>query len=123
MSVPVSVEELGEAVARFGLATYLLTTGEDLRPHATSVDVELSDGQLCCGLGRRTARNATERPNVSFLWPPAEPGGYSLIVDGDIAVRGTPGEDAVGVVSVTHAVLHRPAETGGSDCRPIELPE
>lgn len=123
MSVPVPVEELGEAVGRFGAATFLLTTGDDLRPHATSVRVEMVGEQLRCGLGRRTARNATERPKISLLWPPTEPGGYSLIVDGDIAVSGTPGEDAVGLVTVSNAVQHRPAEAGGSDCRPVGLPE
>ena len=39
-----------------------------------------------------------------MLWPPAEPGGYSLIVDG----RGQLIDDSLRVVP-HRAVLHRPA--------------
>jgi len=68
---------------------------------------------------------------VSFLWPPNEPGGYSLIVDGEIAVAAAVGDgDAHGIVTATKAVLHRPAPVEGaddaacgSDCLKIEIPE
>ena len=53
--------------------------------------------------GRRTVGNAAARPAVALLWPPAEPGGYSLIVDGDA----TTADDRL-VVAPTKAVLHRP---------------
>ncbi|MFV2040193.1 MAG: hypothetical protein ACC660_08110, partial [Acidimicrobiales bacterium] len=62
--------------------------------------------------------------------PPIEPGGYSLIVDGDIAVAPSADEGGVGAVTVTKAVLHRPAPvagpgdaTCGSDCLQIEPQE
>lgn len=132
MSVPVPVEELADAVTKFGPVTYLLTTGDDQRPHATHAVVTVAGNELSCGLGRRTARNAAARPNVSVLWPPVEEGGYSLIVDGEITVSGTPGEDAVGTVKVASAILHRPA-TGepapsgaadcDADCVEVEVPE
>ncbi len=129
MSVPVAVEELAEAVARFGPVVYLLTTGEDGRPHATHADVAVDAGVVTCGLGRRTARNGLAQPLVSLVWPPVEEGGYSLIVDGTISVSGEPGVDAMGTVTATNAVLHRPA-TGApaakdssceADCLDVEI--
>jgi hypothetical protein len=131
MSVPVAVEELADAVARFGPVAYLLTTGEDGRPHATHADVSVDGSTVSCGIGRKTARNAAAQPLVSFVWPPVEKGGYSLIVDGSIEVTGSPGEDAVGTTTVTSAILHRPAagpsvpRADGScdaDCADVDLP-
>ncbi len=126
MSVPVPVEELHHAVDRYGPVAYLLTTGDDLRPHATHVVVEVDGSTIRCGIGRRTARNATAHPAVSLLWSPDDIGDYSLIVDGDIEVTGTPGEDAAGVITVSHAILHRTASapTDGacdSDCKPVDV--
>lgn len=126
MSVPVPVVELADAIARYGPVAYLLTTGDDLRPHATHVVVEVDGATIRCGIGRRTARNAAARTAVSLLWSPDEDGGYSLIVDGDIEVTGTPGEDAAGVITVTHAILHRTASApadgqGAGDCKPVDL--
>ena len=128
MSIPVEVEALSGTVARYGPETFLLTTGADGRPHATHVIVEIDGALLRCGIGRRTARNATEQPLVSFLWPPTEPGGYSLIVDGEIMIERA-GEQRVGAVTATKAVLHRPARgTGaedaacGQDCLRTEVP-
>lgn len=131
MSIPVEVEALPDTVARFGPAAYLLTTGDDGRPHATHVVVDVSGAEIRCELGRRTARNGRVRPLVSMLWPPTEPAGYSLIVDGELEVVGgdESGEGAVGVVTATWAVLHRPAPVEGaedaacgSDCLSIEIP-
>lgn len=129
MSVPVAVEDLAEAVAQFGPVVYLLTTGEDGRPHATHADISVEGAVLTCGIGRRTARNGAAQPLVSLVWPPVEPGGYSLIVDGEIAVTGTPGDDAVGTVTATNAVLHRPASGAApaadaacdADCVDVEI--
>jgi hypothetical protein len=68
--------------------------------------------------GRRTTSNAIDRPAVSLLWPPIEPGGYSLIVDGEARV--TTGPDGAGiVVTPATAVLHRSAaapEGAAGDC-------
>ncbi len=131
MSIPVEVEALPETVARYGHATFLLTTSDDGRPHATHVVVTVDGAQLRCPLGRRTARNGTAQPLVSFLWPPTEAGGYSLIVDGEIAVEPAVGDgDPHGVITATKAVLHRPAPVEGadeaacgSDCLTIEIPD
>jgi hypothetical protein len=125
MSIPVPVEGLAEAMASHPYA-YLLTVSDDGRPHAVAVVPSLVDGALCASVGRRTAANAAARPNgVSLVWPPAETGGYSLIVDGAASVSGE-------MVSVapTKAVLHRPAppdagpaaaDSCGSDCVGVRL--
>ena len=57
------------------------------------------------GIGGRSSRNAQVHPDVSLLWPPFEPGGYSLISDG---VARDLGDERM-AFSPTKAVLHRPA--------------
>ena len=127
MSVKVDLGELGQHLQRHPFA-YLLTVGEDLRAHAVAVQPTLEEGGLLMtGLGRRTSDNLAARPDVSLVWPPYEPGGYSLIVDGRATVI-----DETARVEPGHAVLHRPADhatepgvaTGGTgcgnDCVPLE---
>lgn len=125
MSIPVDLAALGDELRRRDTA-YLLISGE-VRPHVVEAFPELVDGALVCDEPGRTARRVIgERPAVSILMPPREPGGYSLIVDGDATL------DAEGRLRVapTTAVLHRAsrhqghdhgAETEcGNDCRPLE---
>jgi hypothetical protein len=130
MSIPVPLKELAEAAGRYGPAAFLLTGSDDSRPHATHVSVAIDGASITCELGRKTARNSMARSLVSLLWPPIEAGGYSLIVDGEISVSGSPGEGAVGTIVATNAVLHRPApveivdgDDSGSDYLPIEIGE
>jgi hypothetical protein len=112
MSVSVQLDQLREEVARFGPAPYLLTVSDDGRPHATSVGIEWAGDALVASVGKRSAANATDRPDVSLLWAPIEPGGFSLIVDG----RATADGDRV-TVAPDRAVLHRQRADGpGSDC-------
>lgn len=128
MSIPVELEALAAAVAERTMAPYLLTSGEDGRPHTVAAPSLTWDGAaLAGGCGRSTARNAAARPKVSLLWPPDEPTGYSLIVDADAEVSGDEGERRIRL-SPTHAVLHRPAEHAPGpdattdclhDCRPV----
>lgn len=59
--------------------------------------------------GRRTRANVAERPQVTVVWPPPTPDGYSLIVDG----TGTLDGDLL-LVAATRAVLHRPAPAPGA---------
>jgi len=125
MSVPVDLEQLAEALADFTFA-YLITVGDDFRAHAVAVDPVLADGRFEVGaVGRSTRRNAGTHADVTLVWPPAEPGGYSLIVDG----RGSfASDDAPLVVVPGRAVLHRkatpdspPSRTGCTDdCLPLE---
>ena len=130
MSVPVELGELGGHVEERGFVAYLLTTGDDGRPHSVAVAFEVGDDGFRCDGGNRTAGNAAARPLVSLLWPARTERDYSLIVDGDATVAGT-GDDRRIVVRPTRAVLHRPASPGnprptpgacGNDCVPLDLP-
>lgn len=115
MSVPVDIAELAEHLQHYGFA-YLLTVGDDQRPHAVAVRPTL-DGRAfqVDGFGRQSRANLEARPDISLVWPPFEHGGYSLIVDG----RAIPAGDGAAVEPV-RAILHRPAEDGtGHDCVPI----
>ena len=123
MSIPVALEQLRNEALRFTLAPYLLTVSDDARPHAVAVAVSWQSDGIAMEVGKRSARNASVRTQVSLLWPPNEPGGYSLIVDGTASAAGGDGRVTV---TPTRAVLHRPApapdpaKSGCSaDCVPI----
>jgi hypothetical protein len=125
MSIPVPLDELAQTMQRYPLS-YLLTVSEGERVHAVAASAVVETDRLRVGpLGRHTQANAGERPAVTVLWPPVEPDGYSLIVDGEAELS----DDGV-LVSPTRAVLHRAAASGAaaatddhacvSDC--IEVP-
>src|SRR2546421_7570988 len=109
MSVPVELERVREEAERFGTAPYLVTVNADSRPHVVSVAIEWSGDQLRVAAGKRTIANAADRPELCLLWPPSEPGGYSLIVD--VTADAAPEGEADGSLGLrlTKAVLHRPA--------------
>ncbi|WNG88300.1 pyridoxamine 5'-phosphate oxidase family protein [Mycobacterium sp. ITM-2016-00317] len=107
MSVKVDLDRLGEALGDFSFA-YLITVGDDYRTHTVAVDPVLADGTLVIGaVGNSTRRNASAHPEVTLVWPPSTPGGYTLILDGTARVTG----DEVSV-RPSSAVLHRPATPG-----------
>jgi hypothetical protein len=124
MSITVTLEQLAQTLARYRFA-YLLTIGDDTRPHATAVNPTLArDTLLVRDLGRTTRANLAARPSVTLIWPPANASDYSLIVDG----LGSLQADEL-AITPSRAVLHRPAPpkdttpTDGScasDC--VELP-
>jgi hypothetical protein len=123
MSVKVDLDQLAEALADFTFA-YLITVGDDYRAHTVAVVPLLSDGVLDIGpVGGHTRKNLAAHDGVTLVWPPSDPSGYSLIVDG----TGQPTEDALKVVP-TRAVLHRPATPSTPtanpgclhDCVPLE---
>jgi hypothetical protein len=116
MSVKVDLAELAEHLQHYNFA-YLLTVGEDQRPHAVAVRPTFDGRSLeLPGLGSTSRANLEARPDISMVWPPFEHGGYSLIVDGHATLV-----DAGAAVEPSHAILHRPAEGGtGHDCVPLE---
>jgi hypothetical protein len=106
MSVPVPLEELPQAVERFGLNPYIVTVGEDGRPRATSVTVKWHKDLLMIGAGKRTAANVTANEQVALLWPAPVPGEHALIVDGWAAVYDSPETNLVVFIQPGKAVLH-----------------
>ncbi|PXX00899.1 pyridoxamine 5'-phosphate oxidase family protein [Mycolicibacterium moriokaense] len=123
MSVKVDLDQLAGALEDFTFA-YLLTVGDDYRAHTVAVEPVLTDGIFDVGqMGSGTRRNAGEHPDVTVVWPPADPGGYTLIVDGRAEVT-----DAGLTVAPTRAVLHRRATSdsaatspdGLHDCVPLK---
>lgn len=124
MSIPVAIADLPAAIAARRWA-YLLTVRDDLRPHVVAVDPTWEGDAIVIEVGRGTLRNATERPAVTLCYPPVEPDGDSLIVDG--TARPAAAADGMRLLFAPDtAVLHRPAPLGsgasatgcGSDCEP-----
>ncbi|WP_156687734.1 pyridoxamine 5'-phosphate oxidase family protein [Mycobacterium sp. Marseille-P9652] len=105
----VDFDRLAAALPDFPFA-YLITVDDGYRPHTVAVEPRLRGETLDVGLiGGRTRRNLARRGDVTLLWPPTEPGGYSLIVDGEATVSSAGDETArLGVVP-TRALLHRDA--------------
>jgi hypothetical protein len=104
MSIEVGLTELAATLRRHPFA-YLVTVGDQSRAHVVASSVRMSDGVVVVPDAGRRSRNAVMvNPLVMLLAPPAEPGGYSLIVDGTAELT----IEAV-LVTPTRAVLHRPA--------------
>ena len=64
-------------------------------------------------IGGQTRENVERRSDVTLLWPPSEPGGYSFIVDGRAAIADPTDADDDGAalrVVPTRALLHRNAD-------------
>ena len=123
MSVKVDLDQLAGALADFTFA-YLITVGDDYRAHTVAVAPVLSDGVIGVGsIGNTTRKNVGQHDGVTLVWPPSQPGGYTLIVDG----LGMLTDDAL-TVKPTRAVLHRPAAPDAPatnpgclhDCVPLE---
>lgn len=119
MSVRVELDELAARLAEYSFA-YLVTVGDGGRAHVLSVWPELRDGGLVVdGVGQHSQENAGARPDVTLVWPPSQPDGFSVLVDGSATVDGS-----TITVAPTKAILHRPAagpdgRRAGSDC--VEL--
>ena len=117
VSVPVALDRLRDEVTRFGTHPFILTVSDSGRPHAVSATTAWDGDDLIAGCGRSTASFATARPDISLLWPPIEPEGYSLIVDGTATV-----DDQQIRLRPSKAVLHRsapspdPLSSCSSDC-------
>lgn len=107
----VDFERLADALGDFRFA-YLVTVDDDYRVHTVTVEPELRERVMDVGLvGGRTRRNVESRSAVTLLWPPREPAGYSLIVDGRAEVADAQSDDTAALrVVPTRALLHRNAD-------------
>jgi len=109
----VDFERLADALGGYRFA-YLVTVDDDYRVHTVTVEPELREEVLDVGLiGGRTRRNVESRSAVTLLWPPSDPGGYSLIVDGngEIADSDSSDDSTAGLLVVpTRSLLHRNAD-------------
>jgi len=125
MSIPVDVADLARTLEGFG-AGYLLTS-RDGAVKVVTVEPTVTDGVVVVGgPGRGTMANLADNAAVTLVFPPPEPRGFTLLVDG----TGEPsGEDVR--VTPTGAVLHRPASHAdgppapdgcGNDCAPVSGP-
>ena len=115
-------------VAQYGRDAYLLTIAND-SPHMSLVSVDLKGNVIACAVGKSAARNIASKPNLSLFWPPREPGGYALVVNGTATGRREPGGVTRAEITLTKSVLHRagpkPPDSDGpctSDCRRIARP-
>ncbi len=119
----VDLKRLVAALADYPFA-YLITVDDYYRVHTVTVEPVLRDfpdhgesagAVLDIGLiGGHTRENLAHRSDVTLLWPPPEPGGYSLIVDGraeaaESEVQPKPETARFGVIP-TRALLHRAAD-------------
>jgi len=109
VSIRVELADLADEVTKRGPG-YLLTTREDGRPHAIEVSFGIEGDVLEAPSGRTTGRNIAAQPLVAVLFAPTEPGGYSLIIDGDAAIEELADGSSVARITATSALLHRPAE-------------
>lgn len=125
----VDLDRLAAALPDFPFA-YLITVDDGYRVHTVTVEPRLRDGAvLDVGLiGGRTRENLARRADVTLLWPPREPGGYSLIVDGRAEVTESDSETVRLDVVPTRALLHRDADPAAAangtlhDCVVFSLP-
>jgi hypothetical protein len=119
------VPTLAEAVEQYGRDAYLLTIANS-GPHTSFVSVDLDGNVIECAIGKSAARNIASEPKVSLFWPPREPGGYALVVNGTATRRREPSGVTRAEITLTKSVLHRagpkPPDGDGpcpSDCRLI----
>jgi hypothetical protein len=121
------MEGLRAALAERGASAYVLTVGDDARPHAVHAPVRWEGDVLAAEVGKRSASNAAARPSVSLLYPVRTDGDYSLIIDGTAAVAAREGGQLL-LITPLKAVLHRPAATPdpaspcAADCVPLLPP-
>ena len=128
MSIVVDLDQLATTLHAYPYG-YLLTSRKGA-VKAVTVTASVVDGQVDIPVGSSgSARNLSDNPTATLLFPPTAPRGYSLIIDGTASAteRGFS-------LAPAKAVLHRPADHGdapagdpmhthdsdcGHDCRPL----
>jgi hypothetical protein len=103
VSIPVEIADLERAMTEHDTA-YLLSN-LDGRTHVVTVDPRVVDEVLVVDEpGRRTSANLSANACCTLVFPPREPHGYTLLVDGVATLTGAGLE-----IRPDTAVLHRPA--------------
>lgn len=110
MSIPIDLDRLATALHDFG-AGYLVTSGDDGRAKVVTVDPVVEDATILLPPSKGSARNLAANPTATLVFPPTEPKGYTLLVDGTASVDPAATEGAIRFTAET-AVLHRPAAHG-----------
>ncbi|MEI9900204.1 MAG: hypothetical protein WDN31_08840 [Hyphomicrobium sp.] len=120
-----SIRTLADAIGHYGCEAYLLTVAKD-GPHTSHVTIELRGSSIGCAVGASAAKNIVRQPNVSLFWPPTEPGGYALIVNGTAEGGRLPTGVTMAEIMLTKSVLHRPGPKSedndgpcAADCRSL----
>lgn len=106
MAKKVDLARLAEALRDYQLA-YLVTVGDDYRPHTAAVTPSYDAGLLDVGpVGRHGWANLAARRTVTLVWPARGVSEYALIVDGQTELP----DDPAGPIRIrpTSALLHRP---------------
>ncbi len=130
MPTQVDFDALAEKLVGHDYA-YLITVGDDGRPHPVPVMPVLKGDTVYIGAigGSRSRKNLARTNDVTVMWPPPVPGGYTIIADGQADVS-EPGGDSLASLKFvpTRAVLIRiatpesPGETPCySDCVDLKL--
>jgi hypothetical protein len=122
MSIPVELSDLARVLSEHGDG-YLLTSGRR-GVKAITVTARVDGGVVRIpGGSRGTSANLDGDATATLLFPPREPRGHTLLVDGTAETV-----DDGFVLTPSSAVLHRPAdhadgEVGssscGHDCEPV----
>jgi hypothetical protein len=103
MTIPVSIEQLPQALPRFASAT--LITKADPYVKLLTVDPQVEGGAVVVeGIHNSTRENVARDPHVTLVWQPLVRHGWTLIVDGTGQVRG----DRL-IVTLESGMLHRPS--------------
>ncbi|OBG71050.1 hypothetical protein A5714_03505 [Mycobacterium sp. E2462] len=125
----VDLKALAAALPDYPYA-YLITVDDGGRVHTVTVRPALREATLDVGrIGGRTRANLARRADVTLLWPPTDPGGYSLIVDGRAETAEADGDTVRLEVTPTRALLHRDADSPDAakgclhDCVVFAVPE
>lgn len=107
VSIAVELDELEAKTSEYGWA-YVLTVREDRTTHVVAVTPAWRDGVLVADVGRGTVANVERELSITLCFPPLDPNGFTLLVDGVASA-----DEGVLTFEPRTAVLHRPAPRRG----------
>lgn len=102
-----STQSFEAAVCAYDTPPLLLTVG-DAGPHTCIVEVEIDGRTVGCIPSKSAAKNMLNEPNISFVWPAREPGGYAIVANGHATIHAGADNVARAKITLTKTVLHRP---------------